>query len=87
MSSDTPSESTSIGSVETTDSKSTAGSPVTWTWSRRPVRRLSGPPVRASDAGSSERRTSPISSARQLAAQAILAPCSASMQTSPGVPS
>src|SRR4051812_6861705 len=39
-----------------------------------------------SDAGSSERRTSPTSSARQLAAQAISAPCSASVQTPFGMP-
>ena len=40
----------------------------------------------ASDAGSSERRTSPTSSARQLAAQASSTLCSASGQAPSGVP-
>ena len=50
------------------------------------MRRLSGPSVPPSDTGSSERRISPTRLARQLAAQATSAPCSASAQTPSGVP-
>ena len=85
-SSDVVSESTSIGTVEPTDSKSTASSPETWSWSRRLTRWLSRQPVPASDVGSSEMRASPRRSARQLAAQASATPCSASGQAPLGEP-
>ena len=80
MSKEAVSESTDNGSVEPTESRSTAGSLETWSWPRR-LARWSVP---ASEASSSEMRVSSRRLARLLAAQALVTPYSASGQAPSG---